>query len=88
MSKRSQRHANVAQSTHTPALRQETTEAPTSGGTKLLLTPQEAANALRTSRTTIYKLIKRGEIPSLKIGQLRRIPLKALKEWVASQTDA
>jgi excisionase family DNA binding protein len=52
---------------------------------KLLLTPQEAAEALSINRSTLYILLMRGEIPSIMIGRARRIPLFALQEWIAKQ---
>jgi excisionase family DNA binding protein len=38
-----------------------------------LLTPEELADYLKCSRTYAYQLLARGEIPSLKLGKLRRI---------------
>jgi excisionase family DNA binding protein len=38
-----------------------------------LLTPEELANYLKCSRTYAYRLLSHGEIPSLKLGKLRRI---------------
>ncbi len=55
---------------------------------KLLLTPQEAAATLRMSRSSLYKFLLSGEIPSIKVGRMRRIPLIALREWVLKQTAA
>ena len=55
---------------------------------KLLLTPQEAATALHMSRSSLYKFLLSGEIPSIKVGRMRRIPLAALREWVLKQTAA
>lgn len=54
----------------------------------LLLTPQEAAATLRMSRSSLYKLLLTGEIPSIKVGRMRRIPLNSLKEWVMDQLAA
>ncbi len=54
-----------------------------SATTKLLLTPEEAAKALRIGRTSLYKLLRSGEIPSIRVGRSRRIPLRSLKEWLA-----
>jgi len=39
----------------------------------LALTPEEVADALSVSRHTIYRLIERGEIPTVRIGRLRRV---------------
>ena len=54
----------------------------------LLLSVEEAAEVLRLGRSTLYELIASGEIPSLTIGRSRRVPLAALKEWVAARTAA
>lgn len=56
--------------------------------TKLLLTPQEAALALCMSRSSLYKLLLTGEIPSIKVGRMRRISLIALQQWVIDQPAA
>jgi len=51
---------------------------------KLLLTPGEAATMLSISRTLLYRLIMHKRIYSVKVGGARRIPLKALAEYVDS----
>jgi excisionase family DNA binding protein len=48
-----------------------------------LLTVPEAAAALHLSRWTIYELIRRRHLVSVKIGRCRRIPRDALQEYVA-----
>jgi len=50
---------------------------------RVLLTPEEAAEALGVGRTTVYALIKSGGIDSVQIGRLRRIPTDALAPCVA-----
>jgi excisionase family DNA binding protein len=50
---------------------------------KLLLRVEEAAQLLSLSRKTLYDLMSRGELASLKIGGSRRIPLTALHDFVA-----
>lgn len=50
----------------------------------LLLTPEEAARALRVGRGKIYELIRSGDLRSVKIGGLRRISAAALAEFVAT----
>ncbi len=52
------------------------------GALALLLTPDEAARRLSLSRTTLYELVLRGEIESLKIGRSRRIPADALTAFI------
>ena len=46
----------------------------------LFLTPEETAEALGCSRSQIFKMLLAGEVPSTKIGRLRRIPRVALEE--------
>lgn len=48
----------------------------------LLLSVKEAAALLGIGRSTLYRLIERGEIPSVHIGGSRRIPLSAAHEFV------
>jgi len=50
---------------------------------KLLLKVEEAAQLLSLSRKTLYDLMSRGELASLKIGGSRRIPLTALHAFIA-----
>jgi excisionase family DNA binding protein len=50
---------------------------------KLLLTVEEAADRLGIGRTLTYALVKTGEIESVQIGRLRRIPLGALDAFLA-----
>ena len=52
---------------------------------KMLLRPLEAAHTLDIGRTKIYELIASGEIPSVKIGRLVRVPVHALQRWVEQQ---
>lgn len=44
-----------------------------------LLTAQEAADYLKVKKTTVYELVKRGDLPSAKIGKQLRIPRAALE---------
>jgi putative molybdopterin biosynthesis protein len=43
-----------------------------------LLTPEEAREYLRVSKNTIYDLLRRGEIPSVRYGRLIRVPKSAI----------
>ena len=52
---------------------------------KLLLTPDEVCDQLGVKRSNLWKMMASGEIPSVKIGKLRRIPFAALKAWVERQ---
>ena len=52
---------------------------------RLLLRPEDAAQLLSLSRTTVYELMSRGELASIKVGAARRIPMDGLKAWVERQ---
>jgi excisionase family DNA binding protein len=45
----------------------------------LFAKPAEAADLLRISRAQVYVLIKRGDLPSTKIGAELRIPIAAIE---------
>jgi excisionase family DNA binding protein len=47
----------------------------------LLLTAEEAAQRLNIGRTQMFALIKSGEIVSVQIGRLRRIPLISIERY-------
>jgi excisionase family DNA binding protein len=49
---------------------------------RLLLTPEEAATALGIKRTLLYQLIMTRQIFSVKVGSARRVPVKALHDYV------
>lgn len=51
--------------------------------TLVLLTVEEAARRLGVGRTTCFKLVSAGEIESVVVGRLRRIPAEALPVYVA-----
>jgi excisionase family DNA binding protein len=50
----------------------------------LLLTAEEAAQALRVGRSKVYELMRSGVLRSVKIGGSRRISATALTEFVAA----
>jgi excisionase family DNA binding protein len=50
----------------------------------LLLTVEEAARRLRLGRTLVYRLISSGELESVTVGRLRRVPAECLAEYVAT----
>ncbi|MFF3466524.1 excisionase family DNA-binding protein [Streptomyces sp. NPDC002619] len=65
------------------------TLAPTTADpTLVLLTVEEAARRLGIGRTTCFGLIASGELESVKVGSLRRIPADALAAYVARLRDA
>lgn len=48
----------------------------------LLLTVEEAAEVLRIGRTTMFELIRTGQVATVPIGRLRRVPLDALQLFI------
>ncbi len=54
------------------------------GVPRLLLTPEEAAQALGIGRTKLYRLLADGFLPSIRIGGSRRISTEALDRFVHS----
>jgi excisionase family DNA binding protein len=55
---------------------------------RLLLRPDEAAIVLGLARSTLYALLARGELPSLRVGNSLRVPAAELREWVERRTSA
>lgn len=51
-----------------------------------LLRMAEAAEAMAVSRSTVYELAARGEIPTVRIGSSLRVPADALDRWIAERT--
>jgi excisionase family DNA binding protein len=48
---------------------------------------EEAAEALRISRDSIYELIRSGRLRTIKVGARRLVPVVALSEYVAAALD-
>jgi excisionase family DNA binding protein len=48
----------------------------------LLLTPEEAATVLRIGRTTVYALMKAGQLRPVHIGRSCRLPRTELERYV------
>jgi excisionase family DNA binding protein len=53
----------------------------------LVFTVDEAAEKLHVGRSTIFKLIREGSLPTIKVGKRRLIPVDALEMWVRDQTE-
>lgn len=53
-----------------------------STGEKLLLTVEETAELLNVHRSTVYDLIGRGDLPSVKIGRRRLIYRQSLVDFI------
>lgn len=49
-----------------------------------ILTPQEAAEALRIGQEAVYKLLGSGKLKAFRNGRVWRIPKSALKEYILS----
>jgi excisionase family DNA binding protein len=48
---------------------------------RVMLTAEQAAEAIGVGRTTMFALIKSGEIKSIRIGRLRRVPLDSIEAY-------
>ena len=48
---------------------------------RVLLTAEEAAESLKVGRCKVYDLIRTGELESIKIGRLRRIPVSSVRSF-------
>jgi excisionase family DNA binding protein len=53
----------------------------------VLLTPEQAAEALGIGRWKLYDLLRQGRLRSLRIGSCRRISTAALAAFVAELED-
>ncbi len=45
----------------------------------------DAARFLGISRSSVYKLIRSGQLPSVKLGTSRRVPIRAVWELAAAR---
>lgn len=52
--------------------------------TLVLVEVEEAARRLRIGRTTAFALIGSGELESVMVGRLRRVPVEAISEYAAN----
>lgn len=50
--------------------------------TKINYSIPEAVSASGIGRTTLFGLIKRGELPSVKVGRRRYVPVNALRSYL------
>ena len=51
-----------------------------------LLTPRQVADYLKLSKSKVYYLIQRRQIPHIKIGRNVRVKESALEKWLEGQT--
>lgn len=49
---------------------------------RILYRPSEAAEAIGVSRSRMYELLASGEVPSIQVGHVKRVPVDKLREWV------
>jgi excisionase family DNA binding protein len=57
-------------------------------GQRLLLTVSEAAQQLGIGRSLLYELLADGQVESIHVGRLRRIPIDALADFIARQRSS
>lgn len=55
---------------------------------RLLLRPDEAAAILGLGRSTIYELLRAGELPTVHVGRATRIPARDLHRWIEQRSSA
>ena len=51
-------------------------------GERLLLTVEEAARRLGIGRSLAWRLVRSGELPSVRLGRLVRVPERTLQAWL------
>lgn len=49
---------------------------------RLLLTVEEAAHRLGIGRSLAWRLVRSGELPSVRLGRLVRVPERTLQVWL------
>ena len=49
---------------------------------RLLLRPAEAAEAIGIGRSKVYELLASGDLPSIRIGGVIRVPVTSLHAWI------
>ena len=52
--------------------------------TARFLTVQEVADLMRVSTMTVYRIIKSGELPAVRVGRSFRVPEKAVHDYLRS----
>lgn len=51
----------------------------------ILLTVEELARYLKIKPDTIYKKVRKGELPAIKLGKLVRFPKELIDQWLVEQ---
>ncbi len=57
--------------------------APLPGVDRLLLDVASAARTMGISRSTLYELLSRGELPSIRIASRRLVPRQSIEDFIA-----
>jgi excisionase family DNA binding protein len=50
--------------------------------TKKVLSPLEVSTELGCSRKTVYSMLKKNQIPHVKVGDMYMIPVSAFEKWL------
>ncbi|MFJ4014473.1 helix-turn-helix domain-containing protein [Streptomyces sp. NPDC090026] len=53
-----------------------------------LLTVADVTARLKLGRSTVYDLIRSRRLPSITVGRCRRIPARALSDYITHQMEA
>lgn len=54
---------------------------------QMLLSVDETARALRVSRATVFELISTADLPTIRVGRRRLVPMEALRLWIADRME-
>ena len=54
---------------------------------RLLLRAEEVAEALDVGRWKVYEMMATGELPTIRIGRLVKVPRAALERWIEEHTS-
>jgi excisionase family DNA binding protein len=57
------------------------------GPSRYLLSPAEAAHVLNVGRSTVFMLMSTGQLESVHVGRLRRIPLDSIQAFIQRLRD-
>jgi len=84
----SRRPARTHRSPGQNAIRQQLDHAQEGTPRRIVLTVPEVAAELQIPASTVYDLIRRGEIPSVRVGRRIRVPKRRLEDWVNGRHGA
>ena len=54
----------------------------------LLYTIPEVMREMRVGKTSVYQLIRTGELKSIKVGGVRRVPAAAVDDYIADRLSS